>query len=506
MIKFVLTSSPSISEVGIFILYHSGWNDWWKYETLYRLDYKNEEGETTSIGTVKIAQIDSTDKVPNLPIEFESLGDNFISLGQDSDYYKKLDLLGEDLREKVLISLRDLSFFQNKFKEYISLPVVRESLLRDVSALQVRSEFKRLADGIIELTKYNIAYTAYSRSPKLHPPIQLNFDVDPNSEPPSNVHVIIGRNGVGKTYLLNNMINALLNSNDGIQKYGFFTNENLSENLSFRHLVSVNFSAFDDTLINKDRKSNNTNIGYNYIGLTRSDSVNGGIKTPRMLTNEFVKAIEVCSRGAKHERWRSALRVLETDPVFSEADITSITEIENHENVRETANNVFKKLSSGHKIILLSITKLVATVEEKTLVILDEPETHLHPPLLSAYIRSLSSLLIKRNAVALIATHSPVVLQEVSNLCVWKLFRQGNLSTIKRINRNTFGENVGVLTHEVFGLEVTNSGFHKILEEAVKKFNTFEEINDYFNHALGFEAQSIVRQLLHLKSTRNRFA
>lgn len=197
---------------------------------------------------------------------------------------------------------------------------------------------------------------------------------------------------------------------------------------------------------------------------------------------------------------------METDPVFSEAEISSITRINDPKNVRATASEVFGKLSSGHKIILLSITKLVATVEERTLVILDEPETHLHPPLLSAYIRSLSSLLMKRNAVALIATHSPVVLQEVSNLCVWKLYRQGNISSIQRISKNTFGENIGVLTHEVFGLEVTNSGFHKILEEAVKEYDSFEEIDQHFNHALGFEAQSIARQLLFLKLKKNRLA
>ena len=31
-------------------------------------------------------------------------------------------------------------------------------------------------------------------------------------------------------------------------------------------------------------------------------------------------------------------------------------------------------MSSGHKIVLLTITKLVETVDEKTLVLMDEPE------------------------------------------------------------------------------------------------------------------------------------
>ena len=47
----------------------------------------------------------------------------------------------------------------------------------------------------------------------------------------------------------------------------------------------------------------------------------------------------------------------------------------------------------------LTVARLVELVEEKTLVLLDEPEEHLHPPLVSALIRALSNLLIYRNGV-----------------------------------------------------------------------------------------------------------
>lgn len=43
------------------------------------------------------------------------------------------------------------------------------------------------------------------------------------------------------------------------------------------------------------------------------------------------------------------------------------------------------RMSSGHAIVLFTITRLVDTVGEKSLVLLDEPEVHLHPPLLSAF-------------------------------------------------------------------------------------------------------------------------
>src|SRR5581483_11473983 len=103
------------------------------------------------------------------------------------------------------------------------------------------------------------------------------------------------------------------------------------------------------------------------------------------------------------------------------------------------------------------------SVEERTLVLLDEPEAHLHPPLLSAFVRALSALLTNRNGVAIIATHSPVVVQEVPKNCVWKMRRSGAWVSMERPEAETFGENVGVLTREIFGLEVTKSGFHRML-------------------------------------------
>jgi hypothetical protein len=47
--------------------------------------------------------------------------------------------------------------------------------------------------------------------------------------------------------------------------------------------------------------------------------------------------------------------------------------------------------------------------------------------------------------------HSPVVLQEVPSECVWRLRRVGDVVTAERPDIETFGENVGTLTGEVFG-------------------------------------------------------
>jgi ABC-type multidrug transport system ATPase subunit len=143
---------------------------------------------------------------------------------------------------------------------------------------------------------------------------------------------------------------------------------------------------------------------------------------------------------------------------------------------------------------------LVDTIEEKTLVLMDEPESHLHPPLLSAFTRALSELLQDRNGVAIIATHSPVLVQEVPKSCVWKLTRLRTAGRSDRPERETFGENVGVLTREIFGLEVTKSGFHEVLQNAVDEGGNFESIMLDYEDQLGIEAQALLRTLL---ATRN---
>jgi len=99
-------------------------------------------------------------------------------------------------------------------------------------------------------------------------------------------------------------------------------------------------------------------------------------------------------------------------------NLCELNNIKDQQEFSQRAEALFKRMSSGHAIVLLTVTKLVETVEEKTLVLLDEPESHLHPPLLSAFTRALSDLLVNRNGVAIIATHSPVVLQEVPKSCV----------------------------------------------------------------------------------------
>lgn len=123
------------------------------------------------------------------------------------------------------------------------------------------------------------------------------------------------------------------------------------------------------------------------------------------------------------------------------------------------------------------------------MVLMDEPEGHLHPPLLAAFTRTLSNLMQSRNGVAIVATHSPVILQEAPAACVWKVRRVGDVQFAERPTIETFGENVGTLTNSIFGLEVTESGFHRLVIDAAVELGSYEAVLRKYGDNLGFDAR-----------------
>lgn len=512
---FYLNTSKKIprQKKNLLILIHDDWDDWFTYSTLYNVYYYTEVGKEIILGSIKVGQknMKKGQKRADLPDYFESLDQDFFSLGQDVSYYEDLNLLNEVLRVEILKGLNDIAYNKSLFIIALKEEVTKISLLRDVSVSSVEGQFRNLARGNATLTPYNFKYHApVSKEPILDRMV-LDFNVKPLSDPPTNIHILIGRNGVGKTFLFNSMISSLLNGNRFSGKYGYFSSKEkeMPEN-PFANLISISFSAFDETYPIKEEKDKTKKISYTYIGLKERTIVENDIeegdslvttdfiyktKSPYALTKEFVTSVEGCRKKSKYARWLDALETLESDPIFKENEISQLAKIPNNESFKRIATQIFSRLSSGHKIVLLTITRLIESIEEKSLVLIDEPECHLHPPLLSAFIRALSDLLINRNAIAILGTHSPVVLQEVPKSCVWKLNRFGTISSAERMNIESFGENVGLLTQEVFGLEVTDCGYHRILKTIANETDSYLEAIQQLNNQLGQEGRAILRNL-----------
>ena len=500
----VMGSASPIPKTGQneVLLWTDNWDDWFTYSTQYVVFVYDDGGNRHRIGNVKIGQfgMKPEQRRPDLKEEFESIGDEFFSLGQDDEYYENLTKLGTDIRDRVLQGLGDIALDSDRGLRAMNEKVTGVSLLRSVTKSTVEGQFRRLATGGARLNEFRFVYTTPPIPRKVTERAVLSFEVKPNSMPPSNIHVLIGRNGVGKTHMLNNMSKAIIENEPDEATFGTFECTT-DEKSSFANLVSVTFSAFDPFEPLPNRKDRLDGLPCAYVGLKRPGKNTKGDplppKTPEKLSEEFGASVLVCSQGARLSRWRRALEMLETDPIFKANDVASLADSAMEEKeIRFAARKLFGKMSSGHKIVLLTITRLVETVEERTLVLLDEPEAHLHPPLLSAFVRSLSDLLVNRNGVAIIATHSPVVVQEVPKSCVWKIRRSGRSVVVERPEIETFGENVGILTREIFGLEVTDAGFHRLLRESVQSTDTLAQAFAKFEGELGGEARALIRALV----------
>jgi len=499
---------PSKTQGWSAYLERDQWDDWSKYCTQFYLTVVDQEGKQHGIGQVKIgqrglmphsasAELPPGHRNPNLQPTFEQLDDDFFSVGQDEEYYEHLGALGDAVREHVLACLHDVAMDTERWQWAMDEYVMQESLLRSITRSTLEGQFRRMAHGDARVTRYDFAYSPPKRGDGALP-FTLEFSVDPNSPIPTNVHVLIGRNGVGKTRLLLLMTKALVARDASARQSGKFEFKERGGRGTFANVVAVSFSAFDEADLLPDRKPAPDSLGFSYIGLRgwTSDSPTASIKpkSPNMLASELVDSLKECRIGARRRRWVNVITTLQSDPVFRAAQLTSMIDADfSKKEEREEVLKTFRNLSSGHKIVLLTLTRLVEKVEERTLVLIDEPEAHLHPPLLSAMTRAISELMVKRNGVAIVATHSPVILQEVPKCCVWILDRLLTVSKAERPSIETFAESIGILSREVFQLELSQSGYHQLLRDLREETTSYEDALDQLDGQLGAEGKAVLR-------------
>ncbi|ELY2473212.1 AAA family ATPase [Cronobacter sakazakii] len=512
-------------------LLKENWNDWFYWETLFTMIYCDLDGKFNRIGELKIAQKSMKSesecnsdeekvwaKKPDIPDVFPFLNDVYFSLGQSENYYETLNALPELDRRVILQGVRDCAFDLKIFNLYKEHPAMTGSLLRSISERTVVETWHELAYGKEFNKPFNFSYL-FPFNDNNDNEVRLTFNVTPHDTPPSNIQAIIGRNGVGKTTLFAGIIKGIINQKAieaqhvGLLQVPAQSGQWIDNHSYFTSLTLLSFSPFDRFGPVEESKIP-SGVKYQYIGLMKKGKID--INNPKRselrpktfdeLHIEFCESMSQCLIGARRQRWEDCLKILENDPLFKEADISKLANIKISnfsESIEESANywleqvrQFLNKLSSGHLVTLISITKLIEVTEDRSLTLIDEPEAHLHPPLISAYIRAVSHLMSERNGVAIVATHSPVVLQEVRSDCAWVLNRTGRYMSADRPDIETFGENVGTLTRAVFSHEVVNTGFYKMISDAAEEYDNFDELDHHFDNKLGGEARALARTLI----------
>lgn len=504
---------------GTAVLIKDDWNDWWEYKNQYYAHYITQDGGHLELGLVKIEDPElAPQDQPEHPLELgyddTEIDQDLVSLGQTDSYYETLSKLLDVEREAFCVALRDAVWNPRRLKENKRSPAVRNSLLREVSLASIDGEFNRILRRDGEENYYHLQYCKDS--------LRADFIVNPKSQPRTNLHAVIGRNGVGKTTLLRRIAAILATDCETPgESFAIFDEDGKQSNegviAGIQYVSWGPFDKFEDA----ENWELSPGVSYAQIGLTgiRQLTPDGDFEKPKVKRFEkaftgkeddnpsasFARAFGLVVQRVRNELWLDAVQALDSDPEFRRLKI--LQSLRGHladaVSVESTGSidydaiaDEFKDLSEGHQVVLLTVTYIAATLAERTLVVLDEPEAHLHPPLLSSLILCLTDLLARKNAMSIVATHSPVVLQEIPKECVLVISGKDKAKKARPPRIETYGEDISALTHEVFGLEVEDSGFYRTLKELASRFDDYDEALDYIGGNLGVVGRSVLRSLI----------
>ncbi|MBW3499925.1 AAA family ATPase [Janthinobacterium sp. NKUCC08_JDC] len=513
--------TPARTKISIagpgFVLEQDNWNDH-HFMTQYILSYQNEEKNTIHIGSVKILKRGQTKNDGlQISLNFEELSNDFCSVGNSLDYYERLRQLGE-IGTRALQALRDVVELPQLRAEFSTEPGWTISLFRD--QVDQGERFRLLAHGLVSGHYSKVPEDQQSFTFRMSGwNAALNVSTA-SDEPfsylgkalPERINVVVGRNGSGKSTLLARLARVAFGSPSERENTPLSDLGNLEpKGIGYPRIVTVAFSPFDCFKLpgsddrNRFQIAKDMEMGngrFVFIGLRdfsaeveqfdpstdqspvrqfsqlddRVDQTR--LKSISQLSQEFARFREKILKRRRDSVLKAALSRLEVG-LFREDWAQSATGLSEAEVMKW-----FHNCSTGHKITLLVVFGLVANMEPNSLVLFDEPETHLHPPLLSAMMHALRSILEHFGSTALVATHSPVVVQESLARHVHVVRREGDLTTISPVSIETFGESIGLITSQVFGMESNATDFHRALDLLITKFKDMEKIENLFKDGI----------------------
>ena len=351
--------------------------------------------------------------------------------------------------------------------------------------------------------------------------IPLNFGK--TSEVSRRINVLIGRNGVGKSQTLSHLITALafpMSMKAQIQPSG-----------EFNRVIAFSGVAAQSALPSKNPAPRN--LQYHYFNL--SPGHGRGKRHPMttalvdIIRNDDylndMRRVDVLAESI--EDWMSLDRIYlplrggEIDPdapwqrleVHRGIKYASVDDLVNMGELRQLKWLAYvdqskqprfgfaeklTPLSSGQELFFRFALHLSGSIDIGTLVLIDEPENHLHPNFVTELMALLRRILAQTGSFALVASHSPFVVREVTHKDVLILKRDENGAPLIQPPRlRTLGASVSAVSLYVFGDDTLTTLARLTLESKGVPHDAFdEEVFERLADEYSNEAISHIRSVL----------
>ena len=152
------------------------------------------------------------------------------------------------------------------------------------------------------------------------------------------------------------------------------------------------------------------------------------------------------------------------------------------------------RLSSGEAAFVRFSALTSLYVESGTLLLIDEPETHLHPNFISRFVDLLDDLLESTGSVAIIATHSVYFVRETFEDQVIVLRSGVDREIIAEKPRlTTFGADVGAISYFVFGEDTPSRLAQEVENKIADNSDSFENVFENYKNDISLDLLGEIR-------------
>ena len=161
--------------------------------------------------------------------------------------------------------------------------------------------------------------------------------------------------------------------------------------------------------------------------------------------------------------------------------------------LRQVGDRIFP-LSSGEVTFIRFAAQASLYIDNGSLLLIDEPETHLHPNFIGNFMSLLDGVLKDTGSAAIVATHSSFVVREVfdEQVSVLEMNEDGSISTMKP-NLRTLGADVGEISFFVFGEDEPSHLIEDIKARLLENHKSWTELYDIYKGKLSLELLSELR-------------